>query len=389
MNIKHLKKLLYLLQLEEYQTDRYRSWLEKHSIAHLEERKNKLHWTARTILTLLLSLPLSQIIKGEQAVRDANIVLKPFFKLIEKIIILAATVKIRSSPPSARIIVTGSYGKTTFKEMLTWVLEAKYSVFKTPGNINTAIGIAQEILNNFKRHHQIMVVEAGAYRKGEIREICGLIKPNLGVVTIIGWMHLQRFGKIENIRSAKLEIADFIEDKSKLYYPQNNHQFIDFEDTIVKISRYLLIPTPIIKERIKSFKTPNHRLTIKKVSGKVVLIDDTYNSNPLGFQKALEKLKDYPRYQKIIVTPGMIELGAKQFELNQGAAFEAAGIADLLVIVGRTNKSALLSGAQKIRKKKLRIILIDKNERFEDKINAFLRPPTVILLENDLPDHYF
>ncbi len=389
MGIKRLRKFIYLLQLEEYQTSRYNLWLKKHSIDRLEERKNKLRWTTRARLTLALSLLLNIFSPEEKSVENANRFLGPFFKMAQKLIILIAKLKLRFFSPITRVVVVGSYGKTTFKEMLAWVLATNSSVFKTPGNINTAIGIAQVILKNLKKHHQLMIIEADAYQAGEIKEICQLIAPNFGVITVIGWMHLERFGSVDNIRSTKFEMAEFIKDKNRFFYPPKDHQFINFEKTVEKIAGKLFVPTSTIKERIASFTPPDHRLTVKKVSQKMILLDDSYNSNPLGFQKALDKLKSYPHHQRIVVTPGMIELGSQQFSLNETAGFETAKIADIFVIVGKTNQRALLSGAKKAKRKKLRIIFIDKNDRFADKINAFLRPPAAILLENDLPDHYF
>ena len=389
MKVNRLKKLLYLFQLEEYSTERFDSWLNKNSIEHLEERKNKLRFTLRAILIFGLSLPLSLFLSEEKSIKFADRTARLPSKMVEKIIILAARAKLNIFQTQTRIVITGSYGKTTFKEMLSSILEAKYSVFKTSGNINTEIGIALEILKNLKKNQKIMVIEAGAYQKGEIKNICRLVKPNFGVITVIGWMHLERFMNIDNIRSTKFEIAEFIRNKENFLYPLQGHQFINFEATIRQIAARLLIPKSIIKEKIKNFDSPAHRLTINELNKRMVLLDDTYNSNPLGFQKALKKLEQYREFQKIVVTPGMIEFGAQQDSMNKTAGFLSAKTADILVIIGQTNQESLLNGAKKLKKKSLKIILLGKNDRYEEKISSFLKPPTVILLENDLPDHYF
>jgi len=213
--MKEIKKLIYLLQLEEYQTERYFSWLKKHPIEKLEERKNKLRWTPRVIFTLVISALLSPFIKAERAVGFTNRLLEPIFELVEEIIVFLAKLKLKFYPHLIKIIITGSYGKTTFKEMLAYVLEAQYSVLKTPQNINTRLGIAQMVIKKLKREHQVMIIEAGAYQEGEIRQICQLIRPSFGVATIIGWMHLERFKTLANIRKTKLEIVPFIKDKEK------------------------------------------------------------------------------------------------------------------------------------------------------------------------------
>jgi len=354
-----------------------------------QERKGKLRWTPRAFFTLLISVSLSPFVKANRAVSFANNFLDPIFQFIEEIVVLLAKIKLNFYPNLTKIIITGSYGKTTFKEMLACALQAKYSVLKTPQNVNTRLGIAQIIIKKLRKKHQMMIVEAGAYKKGEIKEICQLIHPSFGIVTIIGWMHLERFKTLANIRKTKLELVPFIKNKEKIFLPKKNHQFINFEKTIIKIGRELNISQKVVGKQLDNFQPPEHRLSIKKVNRNLIILDDTYNSNPLGFKKALKTLKSYQEYQKIIVTPGIIELGNKQFYLNKQAAKEAAKIAAILVIVGETNKKALQSGAEEAKKKNLRIIYLEKNGSLDRNLTAYLKPPTIILLENELPDHYF
>lgn len=389
MMIKKIKKLLYLLQLEEYQTTRYFDWLKKNKIERLEERKGKLKITPRIILTFFFSFFLISFGGLPKGVGLANNLLSFIFGILGKLVIFLAKIKLKFPRHLIKIVITGSYGKTTFKERLAFVLENKYLVFKTPGNINTALGVAIEILKNLKSSHQVLIIEAGAYKKGEIKEICQLVKPDYGVITIIGWMHLERFKMIENIRLAKFEIKGFIKNKKQLFYPPKDHQFIDFGKTIKTIAGDLGISTKVFNERTKKFTPPLHRLTVKRINQNLIILDDTYNSNPLGFEKAIEKLKSYKNYQKVVVTPGMVELGVKQVDLNEKTAFEAAKVVDIFMIVSETNKNALENGAKKANRKNLKIIFINKDESFEEKLNPYLKPPTAILLENDLPDHYF
>jgi len=382
-----VRKYLYLLQLEEYETKRYFRWLEQNKIDDLEERKSKLKKTPRLLLILIISRPLSLFLGDGRAIGLANNLLSPFCTLGVSILVFLAKIKLLFCPRLVKIVVTGSYGKTTFKEMLYGVLSSKYLVLKTEGNVNTLPGIAFTLLKKLNPRHQVLIVEAGAYDEGEIRKICRLINPSIGVITIVGLMHLERFGDIENIRRAKFEIAEFIKDKKKFFAPQKNHQFIDFVETIVRIGQILEIDKNQILSKLKKFKAPQHRLSVKVINPNLIILDDTYNSNPLGFKRALSKLKKFKNHQKIVVTPGMIELGQMQKKLNQEAAKDIAQIADVLVIVGRTNKEALLTA--KSLKPRLKVLTLDKDEAVEDKIMPFLKLPAVILWENDLPDHYF
>lgn len=387
-NLSLFKKYLYLLQLEEYDSSRFLDWLKKYKIENLEERKKKLVFTPRIFLTGILSFFISIFINSKTSIVTANNSVSIFFCLIEEIVVILAKIKLKAHPKLINIIITGSYGKTTFKEKLAFVFSKKFNVLKTPENINTRIGIALTILKNLNKIHEIFVIEAGAYKTSDIKEICEFVSPEFGIITSIGYMHLERFETIENIRSTKMEIAAFVKEKGCLFLPQKDHQMLDFDKTITTIANHLGIDTKQIENSLNDFVEPKHRLSETKLSNQIALLDDSYNSNPLGFAKAIKKLSQFKRHQKIIVTPGMIELGKMQFTLNQQAAELASKIADIFAIVGETNKAALESGIKKSGK---RIIVchIGKNQLFDQIISPFLKPPSVILIENDLPDNYF
>jgi len=384
--MKKIRKYLYLLQLEEYDNARFLSWLNKNKIDQLIERKGKLKITIRTIFIFVLAFPILVITKTQSAISFSNQIISCLFSLLKKTIIFLAFLKINLYRPKHKIVITGSYGKTTLKEYLAWVLSSKYEVFKTPGNINIALGIAVRILKELKKSQSVMIVEAGAYKPGEIKEICHLIRPNIGIVTIFGWMHLERFKTFANIRKAKSEIVPYIKNLNKLYLPPSDHHFINFQKTIILIARSLNISQKHITQKIKSFKSPESRLKEIRIKSNITLLDDTYNSNPLGFQKALRKLSTYRNRQKIVITPGMIELGEKQDYFNKRLAKRSSQIADFLIIVGETNKKALCAGALK-QKAKIRFIQSDQDPL--EKVSKILRPPSVLLMENQLPDHYF
>lgn len=386
--MEKFRKLLYLLQLEEYQTERYFKWLQNHPLDELEERKDQLRWSLRMVSTAGLSLLLDPVIGDKRAIGSINIILNPIFRFLGELIVFLAKAKLKLYPKLFRIVITGSYGKTTFKERLAWVLRAKYPALTTPGNINTALGIAKTILKELKREHQILVVEAGAYKRGDIKKICRMVQPTWGVVTAIGWMHLERFKTLANIRRTKLEIVPFIKDKTKLFLPSKNHQFVNFDVVISEIAKQLGISPKRIDNRLKISPVPERRLIEKRINKNLVILDNSYNSNPLGFKRSLEVISGYRGYQKIVVTPGMVELGKKQFSLNKELAKRAAKVADIFVVVGQTNKEALLSGVREIKKPSFELLHLKKNEDLDKRLSQRLRPPTVILLENELPDHY-
>lgn len=386
--MKNIKKHLYLLQLEEYQNRRYFAWLKKNKINKLKENKSQLKWTPRVILTWFFSLPLVIFTPTTKAIAWVNNLLEKFFNFVGNLVVLLAKIKLNFYPNTTRIVITGSYGKTTFKEMLAWVLALRYSVLSTPGNINTRVGIAKTILQKLHHHHKIIIVEAGAYQKGEIKAICRLINPQFGVITIFGFMHLARFGSFANLKATKKEIIPFIKTRQNLFYPEKDNQFINFDQTVRSVALKFGLSGQEIKQRLASFQPPMHRLAQIKIKDQLILLDDSYNANSFGAKKALKKLASFKNHQKIVVTPGMIEFGKKQFQFNYRLGQEAAKIADLLIIIGETNKKALLKGA-KSRLKKTQVITLKSDENWQETIAAYLRPPTAILLENDLPDHYF
>ncbi|MGI6278901.1 MAG: Mur ligase family protein [Patescibacteria group bacterium] len=386
--MKRIKKHLYLLQLEEYQSNRYSAWLKKNNINDLKENKNQLKWTLRASLTWFFSLPLTIFTTTAKAVAWANSLMGGVFNLISVLVILLAKIKLSFYANTTRIVITGSYGKTTFKEMLAWVISPYRVVLKTPDNINTPIGIAKIILTKLNRQTEVLIVEAGAYQAGDIKKICQLIKPQIGIITIIGLMHLERFGNFTRLKKTKQEIIPFIKEKNRLFLPPKDHHFINFKATVSKIAQNLGVSLAQIKQRLASFVWPAHRLEEKIINHQITILDDSYNSNPLGAQKALKKLKSFPKRQKIIITPGMIEFSEKQYQINFRLGRDIGCIADMAVIIGSTNKKALLDGIQ-ANKKKIKTIILANGQDWLTVIKPHLKPPTVILLENDLPDHYF
>jgi len=146
-----------------------------------------------------------------------------------------------------------------------------------------------------------------------------------------------------------------------------------------------------ILARLETIPPTRHRREIIKAPGNIIIIDDTYNSNPAGFIFALETLKNTGTRRKILVTPGMIELGEKQFELNKDAARSTAKIADYVIIVGETNKIALEKGLKEELKNDFakKVFWAPDLDSAKKKLSEITVTKSAILLENDLPDHYF
>jgi UDP-N-acetylmuramoyl-tripeptide--D-alanyl-D-alanine ligase len=345
--------------------------------------------------------------------------------------------------------ITGSYGKTSTKAILGGILEAIEPTFWTPGSINTEMGITRQIRENLKPQQQIAIIEMGAYQIGSIAKLCRFTPPNAGLVTAVGVMHLERFGGAENIYKAKCELAqavpqngilicngdnpgarqmatDYPKDTTILYglEPEQGHLdcWMSDIDANIEGTKFVihwqgkeypgftkLLGVPMLSNLVGAFamacalgKDPdyviaaiynvepaNNRLNLRK-NGDGFILDDSYNSNPIGFASALEVLEALEGGRKILMTPGMVELGDIQAEENRQVALKAASICDLAIVVGDTNKEALVAGLKEGG------LSDDKLMEFpnRDLALAYLtskehrQAKDLILIENDLPDLY-
>lgn len=240
--IDQLKTYLYILQSAEYDIGSLFEWLKKTKGKRIEQQKKELVWTAKAkiifvstlllwgvgllVLTIYLFLtfawywaligvviitPIWQVLLVFFLLIP-TILLKPFEKIYIYFYLQKAKKKLallRRQNKDLKIIgITGSYGKTSVKEFLASIIKEKYNILATPENINTPIGIARLILNNLTKHHEIFIVEMGAYFRGDIKKICNLVHPEIGILTGINESHLEKFKTIENTIKTKFELIE-------------------------------------------------------------------------------------------------------------------------------------------------------------------------------------
>lgn len=391
-----LKNLLYLLQLEEYDLQRFDAWLKRNPNRVVLEKKNHLNWTPKTRIIYVLAKILG--------IKSAVYILSPIDSLLKKLVIFRARAKMKKMTDLTVIGVTGSFGKTTTKNELFHILFPKYKTLKTEGNYNTLLGVSRTIVNDLKPEYKIFVCEMAAYQPGDIKEITDLVGPKIGIVTAIGPMHYERFGSMENILKTKLELIESLPNDGIGFLPKElesqikNFNFsakIEFfesqEELTIKIGKLFELSEDEILGYLKTMPPIPHRQEMIKTSGDITIIDDSYNSNPVGFLSALETLKNMAVQRRILVTPGMIELGEKQFELNKNASIASAQVADFVIIVGETNKSALEEGLKEEWKDgfEKKVFWASDLDSAKKKLSEITIPHSAILIENDLPDHYF
>jgi len=244
--LKRITYQLYLLQLENYNLKRYLRLLPKALFYRKKDMRQKLVWTpkllALTNLAFLLIAPASLFyvvfigIEGDLLsifIFAMFLVLCLFFypifliiaalilifpeTIVKKRIVAHATERMKKFPNLKVIGIAGSYGKTTMKEAIGAVLNEKYRVLKTPENINTPLGIAELIQNKLDGSTDIFIVEMGEYERGDIEEICKMVRPELGVITGINEAHLERMGSLENTVKTIFELAENVSENGKIF----------------------------------------------------------------------------------------------------------------------------------------------------------------------------
>jgi UDP-N-acetylmuramoyl-tripeptide--D-alanyl-D-alanine ligase len=320
------------------------------------------------------------------------------------------------------VAITGSYGKTGTKGYVAHLLAGSKTVVPSPKSFNNRAGLARAINEHLVPGTDVFVAEMGTYGPGEIAELCAWIEPAIGVITAIGPVHLERFRNEERIVEAKAEIlerapvavlnvdderlaalADRVEaaGKGKKVIRCRAADVADLMAGIeagieapatnvacaVAVALELGVPRETVLERVKSLPTASNRLARTEGAGGFVILDDTYNSNPAGVRRALEALVAAAEGdgRRVVVTPGMVELGPRQREENIAFGAAAAAVATDLVIVGHTNRSALAVGA---RSGSAAVHMVDHRQQAVEWVRAELGSGDVVLYENDLPDHY-
>lgn len=372
-----------------------------------------------------------------------NIVNYPLEKYVRNTFINDAKQIVKNHKNLNIVGITGSYGKTTTKHVVSTIMSEEYHTVMTPESYNTPMGITITIRNYLKPIHQVFVCEMGAYKKGEIQELVDIAAPHIGILTSIGPQHLETFGSIENVQRTKFElieglpsngvgilnkdeplIASYeVKNNCKIVYYGVDRDDVDYTakniqyketgmafDAVINGEHYPMqtellghhnlqnilagIATAhqsgesiesIIKG-VAKLKAPPHRLEMKK-QGKYTLIDDAFNANPVGSKMALNVLGQMPG-QKMVITPGMIDLGSEQERLNIEYAEAMAEIADFVILVGAKQAAVLEKGLiHKNFPKEQYYIATDIHDALK-KMNSIVKEGGFVLLANDLPDLY-
>ena len=389
---------------------------------------------------LTLAMPLNMII--------ANFIGSPTETYINEKYIKKAYKKLNKKEYKdlIKIGITGSYGKTSTKFILATILGEKYNVLATPGSYNTTMGNVRVIREMLKEEHQVFISEMGARKKGDIREICNFVNPNIGIITSIGEQHLDTFKNIQNIQKTKGELLDGVGAEGAIFLPKDNNycfelykkdshknKFIfsttdkasDIYSKDIKVScegstftvvsskngeytcttkllgehnvqniigaiaiaEYLGLSKEEIILGVSKIKPIEHRLQIIPSANGTIVIDDAFNKNPEGSKRAIDVLSKFDG-RKIIITPGMVELGEKEKELNKEFGKEMANVLDIVILIGISRSKPIEDGLVENGFNKDNIYIVKDLNEATKKLSEITKQGDVILFENDLPDSY-
>ena len=373
-----------------------------------------------------------------------DLINKPLEKAINNGYIRNAKEILRSSPNLTVIGITGSFGKTSVKFFLNKILSGKYNVLMTPGNFNTTLGVVRTIRENLRATHEIFICEMGARHVGDIKEICDIVNPKYGIITSVGEQHMETFKSIDNIINTKFELYNAVPADGKVFlngdnphirsYPKSqkscyygiNNTDADFyaydlqvsskgsqfsvhfpdnssarfstsligEHNVLNITAAISAAYSLgmsaeqIADRVTRIESVPHRMQLIP-QGNNIVIDDAYNSNPDGAAAALDTLAMFDGV-KILVTPGMIELGERQYDCNKQFGAYAAQKCDFAVLVGRDNADAIKEGLLAGGFHSERIHSVNALSDAINLVGSLQAESSrkIILLENDLPDNF-
>lgn len=367
----------------------------------------------------------------------------PIEKFINHLYLKDAEKKLLSNDRLIRIGITGSYGKTSTKFVLATILSQKYNVLATPASFNTPMGLTRVIREQLMPSHHVFIGEMGARHNGEIKELCDLVHPTIGILTSIGPQHLDTFHSIENIEKTKYAIIEslpqdglgvFSDDQdrvTKLYHTTQKPKMLigaegsdawaedvrtgSFGSTFTlclkngtkfpvttrllgehnirnilvasAVAKYLGLSIRQIEAGISALEPVEHRMKIVSDVGGVTVIDDAFNTNPRSSKEALKILRSFEG-RKIIITPGMVELGENEAKYNHEFGCEIAKSADIALLIGAKHAEPIRHGLIEAGFKQENLYVFDDFQKAVALVNQIKTPGDVIIYENDLPDNY-
>ena len=451
-----IKLQLNILQLNEYNSIRFIKWLAGHFTQRNTTAKKPLVVTSKIKKILLVSILLDTTISLASFALFNSIavffglyfllltqpyilflvslaVIRPYEIWNKRRVISATRNKILEYKKAGLkvIAITGSYGKTSTKEILYQLIKDKYRVLRTPESFNTVFGIAKVVDLELDDTYDFFICEMAAYTRGEIKTLAHMAPPDYGIITGIAPQHLERFGSIKNIVSTKFELYDAVKNMSKMFVNMSNenvrkevqnrngnptplavptkisltdsgstfwlnlhNKSVKFTTTLFGYSSVKNIATALsvcsslglrnnyLIPKVKTLSPFSSRMVLRKI-GRATIIDNTYSSNLASFEEIIHSAQ-VTKGKKVIVTPGIVELGSREEEIHENIGVKLKTAFDFLVLVGKNKRtSALAKGFGE----NLEYIK-DERSAYQNKINELCRKFDWVFLENDVTQNY-
>ena len=375
----------------------------------------------------------------------AGFIMQPVEKAISNSYLNDAKRKLAAREDLIKIGITGSYGKTSTKFILASILSEKYDVLATPSSFNTPMGLTRVIRERLEDHHQVFLAEMGARHVGDIEELVDLVHPKYGLITSVGAQHLETFGDVDTVANTKFELIDGLPEdgvgffaadggevdklyeraKVKKYRAGLKGILLDmraddievgpagstftlrnsFGETIqcttkllgrhniqnivlaCSVAAHLGLTMEQIARGVGRIEPVEHRLQLIPGANGVTVIDDAFNSNPVGAKAALDVLSGFPG-RHVVVTPGMVEQGEREDEINRQFGSQMAYACDVAILIGKKHTAPIVEGLLKGGMAQDRIYVVNSLDEATVILGQIGQPGDTVLFENDLPDNY-
>lgn len=464
---RYIRSLVYMLQASEYNPRDYLAWVHRtRDFAHVEKRKT-LEKTpkALALLTftwiLFLAWCFSVIYFVNSTGSDAPLVaagalivlisplllpyaiLIPLFVLqvlqwpVEAYLISQARTTLRSHK-ATKIAIAGSYGKTSMREILKTVLSEGKKVAAPPGSYNTPLGIAKFVAS-LKEDEEVLIFELGEYHPGDVRKLCELVRPDIGIITGVNEAHLEKFVTLEKTTDTIFELAAFVE-PTHLYINGENErtrtrgkganvtytrtgagawQVAEARTSLsgttftlsngistftvaskllglhmigpvvatFDIAMQLGLTVAQIENGIAKAKPFAHRLEPKEWADGVTFLDDSYNGNPDGAAAVIAFLASL-KGRRFYVTPGLVEAGSRTREVHEEIGHKLAATGIERVVLIRTSVTPHIEAGLKAGGFKGKLLRYDDMPGCLTALRMLTVPGDIVLVQNDWPDQY-
>ncbi|MEK7472849.1 MAG: UDP-N-acetylmuramoyl-tripeptide--D-alanyl-D-alanine ligase [Patescibacteria group bacterium] len=450
-----MKRYLTILQLEGYDLLRFIKWLIRNLFSTQNENKVKLVYTIKIKLIIFVSILIEMLIvfKTFNSTHNFLLIVSAFtiMYLGSFVIIILATLilkpldilfriyeitfiknKLLSNKNLKIVGITGSYGKTSTKEILYQLIKSKYKTLRTPESYNTISGIKKTLDFELDSSYEVFICEMSAYKKGDIKNLCKIINPTHGILTGITTQHLERFGSLQNIVKTKFELYDAIDNKQNIIFNTNSIEIseeiksrnindfseyvnaknivfsksgsefeITFKNKKYKVSTKLFgysnidnimgaltmalklgIDIDYLINKIENLAPVQSRFVLKE-NGNSMVVDNTFSSNEQSFYETI-KTAEETEGKKLLITPGLVELGKNEESINNKVGIKADIVFDKIILVGKNSRTIAFS--KDFRSKP--IFIKDSRKDYFETIERLKSEFDWIFLENDVTQNY-